>query len=200
MTVWGISKSNIIITALLGLLVIYTSWLLRQTEKTAIITSQNDTLPDFIAQNILAIETGETGQVHNKFFAPKIVHYAKNDRAVYTKPHIISYPVTGKEPWDIKANAGESEHGTNKIILTDNVRIHEPAGKLNSDTWITTSKLVIYPKENYAETDQPVTFTEPGIVVKSVGMRVYFKEKRVELLNKAQGVYDAEQAKHNVLQ
>ncbi len=194
-----ISGWNLVIIGALFLLVVYTGWLLKQTQQTTFVSSKNDSLPDFIAHDVVAIETDNTGKLHNKFISSEIVHYAKDDTAFYDKPHIISYSATEKQPWDITANHGQSIHGTKKLILWDDVNIHEPEGAMNNDTRITTSRLIVYPSQNYAETDEPVTFIEPGLVVHSVGMKIYFKEKRVELLNQARGEYDASKAKNKPL-
>jgi lipopolysaccharide export system protein LptC len=191
---------NIVMIGALFLLVAYTTWLLKKTQEPTLITANDDRLPDFIAHDVVATETNEQGLLHNQFITPKIVHYTKNDTAFYDKPHIISYPNNEKKPWDITADHGQSVHGTKELILWGNVNIHEPESALNNDIRMTTSRLVVYPEKNYAETDQPVTFTEPGLVVNSVGMKIYFKEKRVQLLNQARGEYDATKAKNNVHQ
>ncbi|NNM59899.1 MAG: LPS export ABC transporter periplasmic protein LptC [Legionellales bacterium] len=184
------SVGNIFSIIGLCILVSYTGWLWRETTKSSIVLTADNQYPDFFAINVTATETSIKGVLKDKFITPKAVHYATNDTTFYDNPHIISYPDDGKSPWDITALHGKSINGTDKLILSDNVKIYEPAGPQNNDTWITTSWLVVYPKQNYAETDKPVTFIEPDLTVNSIGMRVYFKEKRIELLKQARGVYD----------
>ncbi len=184
------SIGNILSIIGLCILVSYTTWLWRETTKSTIVPTADNQSPDYFAANITATETSPMGTLKDKFITPKAVHYATNDTTLYDRPHIISYSDDGKSPWDITALHGKSINGTEKLILSDDVKIHEPPGLKNNDTWITTSWLVVYPKQNYAETDKPVTFIEPDLTVNSIGMRVYFKEKRIELLNQARGVYD----------
>jgi lipopolysaccharide export system protein LptC len=190
MTQFRISLGNLIAIIALFMLVCYTGWLLKEMNKSSFVTPEDNKHPDFIINNVIATETSETGSIKNKFMSPKVVHYNDNDTYFYDSPHVIAYPSDGKAPWDITAVHGKSINGTEKIILWDDVKIHEPQSTQNNDTWITTSWMVIFPKQNYAESDKPVTFTEPDLTVHSIGMRVYFKEKKVELLNQAQGVYD----------
>ena len=185
------TTGNILSILGLCLLVSYTGWLWRETTRSTLVSTEDNKHPDFFAINITATETGPTGLIKDQFISPKAVHYTVNDTAFYDDPHIISYSTDGKSPWDITALHGQSINGTQKLILSDNVKIHEPPGPKNNDTWITTSWLAVYPKQNYAETDQPITFIEPDLTVNSIGMRLYFKEKRIELLNQSRGVYDA---------
>ena len=41
-----------------------------------------------------------------------------------------------------------------------------------------------------AETDQPITFQQPGLVVKSIGMRTYLDTEIIDLLAEANGYYE----------
>ena len=58
-------------------------------------------------------------------------------------------------------------------------------------TRLTTQRLDARIPERYAETDQPVTMTRPGLRVDAVGARVWFAQERLELLDDVEGVYDA---------
>ncbi|MBY0545128.1 MAG: LPS export ABC transporter periplasmic protein LptC [Gammaproteobacteria bacterium] len=189
MTRYSLSTGQIFLLIGLGILVGYTAWLWKETEKSNLVPTVDNRHPDFYALNVTATETSTTGMLKDKFMSPKVVHYALNNTAFYDSPHIISYPEDGKSPWDITANYGRSINGTEKIILWDNVNIHEPTGIKNNDTLITTSWLIVYPKQSYAESNKPVTLVEPDLTANSVGVRVFFKEKRIELLNQASGVY-----------
>lgn len=185
---------QISLMGLLVLIVIYTSWLLHSMHSQDLLPVQDEVHPDFFVKNMVYTETDDTGKLHTVFSTPQMLHYTKNNTAFYTAPHIVAYSTEGKQPWDITSNHAKSIKGNKQLILWDNVKIHEPPSEKNADTWITTSKLIVFPNQNYAVSDKPVTFTEPGLAVNSVGMQVFFKEKRVELLNQARGSYDDTQA------
>jgi lipopolysaccharide export system protein LptC len=180
--------------SLLIIIVAYTSWLLHSMHSQDLLPSHDEIHPDFFVKDMTYTETDDNGQLHTVFSTPQMLHYSKNNSAFYITPHIVAYSNEGKQPWDITAKHAESIKGNKQLILWDTVKIHEPPGEKNADTWITTSKLIVFPNQNYAVSDQPVTFTEPGLAVNSVGMKVFFKEKRVELLNQARGSYDDQQA------
>ncbi|MAZ39316.1 MAG: LPS export ABC transporter periplasmic protein LptC [Legionellales bacterium] len=178
--------------AALILLVAYTSWLVKETgisKRTTIDVNKNH--PNFFAKNVHSKEFDSNGKLIHILNSPYLLHYPKKDSAVLTKPQFIIYSTKNdKAPWFVTANQGKTINGTDIIHLTGNVIIHEPQSKSNNNLTIKTEALTIYPKRNFAETNKSVSINEPGITVHSIGMKVYFKQKRVILLNQARGVYD----------
>ena len=175
---------------LLFFAVAYTGWLLHNSLSKPAKANTDTHSPDFIIKEVYVIETNDQGQIKNKFMSPKVVHYTLNNTYYYTQPHVIAYSDDNKAPWDITAVHGQSINGTKKIILWDHVNIHENSGPSNQDSLLQTSWMVIFPALNYAETDKPVTFIQPDLTVHAIGMKLYFKEKKVILLHQAKGVYD----------
>tara|TARA_B100000989_G_scaffold298988_1_gene291699 strand:+ start:8200 stop:8796 length:597 start_codon:yes stop_codon:yes gene_type:complete len=193
------NKSKYLISFGLLLLLIYTIWLLKQTSMNQFAPKAEDTShPDAFAEQVVATHIDKQGKLHSQLISPRIVHYPDHDSSVASNPHVILYnDKDGKNPWHVTALNGKTIDGDTQIILWDNVKIHEPPGNNNDDMTMTTSYLEVYPDKDFAKTDKPVTFSETGVVVKSVGMKAYINEKRVELLSRAQGVYDAEVADAN---
>lgn len=184
------SLRTIVTLALLLLITSYTSWLLYETNRQTIVAPVDNVHPDFIIKNVTVIETSATGKIKNHFQSAHVVHYNNQDTYFFDNPHLISYSEDGKAPWDITALHGKSLLGFSTLILWDDVKLHEISSAQNADTLITTTKLTVYPKLNYAHSDEPVTLIQPDLEVHSIGMNVYFKEKRVQLLKQAQGIYD----------
>jgi lipopolysaccharide export system protein LptC len=95
----------------------------------------------------------------------------------------------GEQPWNIYADRGQARHGADIIQLWDNVRLLQAAGAKNQALTIKTSAMTIYPQQQYAETDQPITLWQPGGTASSVGLRAWQKTGIIELLSRAQGHY-----------
>ena len=55
---------------------------------------------------------------------------------------------------------------------------------------VSTPLLVVYPEKDYAETDRPVTITEPRGRTEGVGMEAFLEEQRLVLLNEVYSRYD----------
>lgn len=182
--------------AFLLLVLVYTGWLFKQTSSGISTAHTQNNHPDFFVKNIYAVEFNPNGEIYHTLKTPYLLHYPFQDTSYLTTPELLLYSQDrSKQPWNISARKGIARQGTKVINLIDNVIIHEPAGVNNSNLTIRTSELTIYPATNLAQTDKPVTFIEPGIEVHSIGMNAYLKEKRVQLLNQAKGVYDANETK-----
>jgi len=182
----------------IGILVVilsYTFWLVQETSDTNTNAKKSDNRPDFFAKNVYATEYDQAGKLIHKLQTPYLIHYALDDMSDLISPAITIYSdKDAKQPWFITSKTGKAIHGTDIIDLIGNVVIHQPAGPANDDVIIHTEALTVYPKQNYAKTNKLVTIDEPGINVSAIGMKVYFKEKRVELLQSAKGVYDQSQS------
>lgn len=181
---------------MLLILLSYAFWLNRNTFTTPVMnTSSPDNVPDFFIKDINVLEFSPEGTPLHALKTPYLVHYPVGDTALLTKPYFIAYSEKAdKQPWFISADKGKTEHGTNILHLIHHVLVEQTNAKSKPSLTLKTEQLTIYPKENFAQTEQPVTIEEPGIEVNSIGMKVYFKEKRVELLNHTAGVYDVSKA------
>ncbi len=150
---------------------------------------------DAFAMNVEATQFNELGQLRGEIKSPKVLHFTEGDSAFFTTPFVTLYSQGGKAPWLISAKTGKTLNGTQQIDLIDNVVIHQPTSAQNTDTVIKTSLLHIYPKKQFADTDQAVTLVQPGVTVNAVGMNAYLDQKHVVLLSNTRGSYDPHQAK-----
>ncbi len=149
---------------------------------------------DSFALGVHALQYNAEGLKRGEMTTPKLIHFTANDSALLTTPQFTLYPVGNTAPWLISANEGQTFNGSKQIDLRDHVVIHQPRTANNSDSTIETSLLHIFPKENFANTDQRVTLVQPGINVSSIGMNAYLNEKRVTLLSHARSSYDPHKA------
>lgn len=145
---------------------------------------------DSIMQDVTLITMGKNGKPKNQISSPKVMHYQQGDNTSFESPNIIMYQKKGM-PWYISAQSGQSIAGFSTVILSKNVKFYRPPGPHNNTITLTTSRLSLFPHEEIAQTDQAVTMTQPGSVIKSVGLRAYLKSDRVELLSRAEGSYES---------
>lgn len=188
---------GVIFLLLMGLA--YSVWLLHKSKPnpTPVVT-QEVFRPDAYAETVLAIQINEQGIKHSEIRAPEVIHFPYENSANITKPSMIIYSDKGEEPWYISSDSGKSVEGSQKITLEENVVLHQPAGPKNQAITINTTLLNVMPKENLVTTDKPIVFTQPGIVVTSIGMNAYMNDKRVELLSHAKGTYDPTKADKSI--
>lgn len=190
------ARRNLLLTFLLLLSLGFSAWLIQQTTASQTIATNNqpDT-PDSFMIEATYLRMDVNGNVDTKIYTPKLLHYRKNDASEFVHPEIVIFNKDNRMPWQVTAEQGKSEHGTTQIVLWDNVKIHQNAGPNNREITILTPALTVYPEPQTAETDKPVTITQPGTVIKSVGLRADMKKGQVQLLSQATGVYNASDAK-----
>lgn len=175
---------------LLLIAVIISGWLLLKTgessvDKTA--SSPTHHLSAF-AKQVTALRFDETGKLVSELYVTKLKHFS-DDSSDLEQPVLKLYS-DNHEPWEIKADQGHATEGIREIELWDNVRLHQNHNGNHQEITIKTTRAKVFPEQNYAETDQPVDFVQPGVTIKSIGVKAHFKQGQVELLSNAQGQYE----------
>lgn len=191
-----LAPKNIAILLALLATTLYSIWLVQQTHHSKQHKPQNQSYPDAFLHNTIATHFDKLGKIHSQLISPSIVHYSIDNVALLEEPHFIVFHNEKRQPWHLTAKHGKSMHGQEQLILWDQVKLQQPAGAHNQDLTMDTSQLTIFPPKNYAQTGKPVTITQPDKVVNAIGMKVYFKEKRLQLLSQVRGVIDEGSKSH----
>jgi LPS export ABC transporter protein LptC len=146
---------------------------------------------DSLMTNVRVMRTNsDDGKLQNELFAAQMIHFP-NNITTFTQPHVIFYHNTD-QPWHLTAQNGQAQEGVTLIKLWNNVILHQPAGTQNQPITITTSEVIVHPKQHTAETNQPVVAIEPGVHVSAIGMHADFKTQIVDLLSQVQVTYQAQ--------
>jgi lipopolysaccharide export system protein LptC len=193
------SARSVATTIVLLLAFIYSAWLIKLTSPSSSDVRYSDHIPDFYLTQVIAAEFDAQGQLLHKLISPKIIHIPFEDTLLLRMPEITIYSEDNppQAPWQITALHGKTINKNQQAWLWGSVVLHQSASDQNKITTILTSRLMVTPATSIAETHAPVTVVEPGLTVHSVGMRAYLKEKRVDLLSRAQGEYDVNEAGDN---
>ncbi|MEE9452565.1 MAG: LPS export ABC transporter periplasmic protein LptC, partial [Gammaproteobacteria bacterium] len=151
-------------------------------------TSTSPASPENIIINMHATVFDSQGQPTRILSTPELRSYA-DDTSVLDHPQITIFNES-EQPWEIQSVHGRTENNNEKITLWQDVVLYQAASADQPESTITTSKLDHYPQENMAETDQPITFQQPGVVVNSIGMRAYLDTEIIDLLAEVNGYYE----------
>lgn len=166
-----------------------TSWLLARSFEAPVASTSLPQNPDAYMYNVTAVRTNAlSGTLQDQLFTPEMIHYSIGDTTNITTPHLIIFNSSG-EPWNIYANHGQAQSGVTTLQLWDNVRLIQAAGPKNAALSMTTSAMTVFPKDQYAETAQPVTLWQTGGKATSVGLHAYLKTGIIDLLSQARGQY-----------
>lgn len=144
---------------------------------------------DAYARDITLTTTDARGAIRWEARSPEARQH-RDDRAWrLTAPEWQLHTDAAGPPWRGVADRGwlgpEHDHArlTGDVVMTRQ--------RAEGPTRLRTSRMALHLPDRYAETDQRVTLIQPGGRVEAIGARLWLDERRLELLDNVEGVYDA---------
>ncbi|MEB0044262.1 MULTISPECIES: LPS export ABC transporter periplasmic protein LptC [unclassified Pseudomonas] len=144
---------------------------------------------DYYATNAQSMQFLPDGKLQYDLTSDKVEHLKASDVTLLTNPDLNMFRGT-EFPWHVQSLRGEVNPGGTQVELIDSVRIARTDEK-NRDTIITSTRMTVFPQQQYAQTEQPVRIDGAGGVSFGTGMKAYLKESRIHLLSKVRGQYEA---------
>lgn len=171
------------IAAILILLAIASAWLLDklaggETDK----QEKSAHFPDYYMENFITTTMKQDGTLKNKLYADHLAHYPDDDTTELDKPKLEVFRDEGL-PVMIKSDKGWITSDNEVVLLTGDVTLWQDNIDGSRRLEVVTADVKVLTKQEYAETDQPATLTSNRTIIKATGVRAYFKESRIELLN-----------------
>lgn len=150
--------------------------------------------PDVFMESVSALRLDAQGQIEHEFHAPRLQHYPDDNTTDIDTPEITLY--TPNQPtWQIHAAHARAFIKDKRILFWDHVRAEQQASSKKPATTFFTREITLYPKRRYAETSAPIKAVQPGITIKSVGLRADMQKGTLQLLAQVQGLYEPRVAK-----
>lgn len=145
--------------------------------------------PDFFAESFVTTVLDEQGRPRQRLEARYMAHYLDTDTQEFDQPYLVMYR-EGEAPWHIRSERGRRSANEEFILMTGDVLVWRDGPEGERHFEIRTRDLRVLPDEEYGETDQPVVMTTRHSRSRGVGLRAFLDERRLELLSRAQTVYD----------
>ncbi len=144
---------------------------------------------DYYATNAHSVQFLPDGKLQYEMTSDKVEHLKASEVTLLTNPDLNMFRGT-EFPWHVQSEHGEVNPDGTQVELIDSVRITRFDEK-NRRTLITTTRMTVFPQQQYAQTDQPVSIDGAGGVSTGIGMKAYLKESRIHLLSNVRGQYEA---------
>ena len=151
-------------------------------------SQNNPDAPDIFIIDTTAIILNKDGAPALRLVTPKMIHYPKNDTTRITLPKVTIFK-DAQSPWEINAAYAKTTAGINEISFWDNVNILHAGDKDSPKTAVQTSSLSIFPKQQIASTTEPITLTQPDVIIHATGFVANLASGTVKLLSQAHGNY-----------
>lgn len=128
------------------------------------------------------------GKLHYEMTASKLEHLKASDITLVDKPDLQLYRGT-QYPWHVSSDKGEVSPEGKEVELIDNVRIARTDAK-GRPTVITSSRITVFPDEEYAQTKQAVRIEAANGVTTAKGMKAYMNDGKINLLSNVRGQHE----------
>lgn len=149
-------------------------------------TQQKNNEPDFFVINMQTKNFDINGEISETVNSKKALSFAKGKRNELKDPIIHLYDQQ-QQTWQITAKKGTVYKNGSKVDLKNNVVIVSQ----NNENRLTTKALTMYPDDNIAENNLPVTITSPQGVTTAVGMKADLNKQHTLLKKQVKGTYHA---------
>ena len=181
-------SGRIVLLLFLAVAALSSGWLLDRLliiEPT--VNSNLNTEPDYYMEDFSTITIGVNGLPLNTLYAVYMEHNPINDTLELFEPKLEIFR-TNNEPLYITADKGWATDDNEVILLQGKVRMWEINKDGGTTLNIETSEVRILVHEEYAETDQNAIIVGKRTTIKGKGVRAYFDESKLEILNHEQTV------------
>ncbi|ODS23881.1 LPS export ABC transporter periplasmic protein LptC [Candidatus Endobugula sertula] len=135
------------------------------------------------------------GQISHILMANKIRYYGSQDStmeniALFDQPKFVFHNNNTEQdaPWKAISDQSSSNNKSDEFLLSGNVVLSQEIDDENFSI-ITTSQLLIKPKQQYAETDKPAMIKNKSGTTTSVGLKISLDHGTVEFLSKVRSQY-----------
>lgn len=182
-------KRELLYLGLLAALAGLSAWFLA-TVQTSIRDSTfvDENVPRLYADNFQLVRMNPQGTRSYTLTAPRLVQLPGQEGTQVQQPAVDIFEHGTQPVWLLRAETGWVS-ADNEIIQLETVTFTRPATSGKYPMTLTTSKLTLYPRKDFAETAAPVRMDSPDSQVTATGLKAYLDENRLELLAEVRGRY-----------
>jgi lipopolysaccharide export system protein LptC len=159
-----------------------TAWLLRTLGEEPPAAGEIYHDPDYYMEDFTTVTMEDDGSPKSKLYAVYMAHYPVDDTTELLKPTMEIYRAE-RPPLNVTADKGWVTSDNDVILLRGGVRMWEDDAAGTRTLQVDTSEARILMNDEYAETDMPATIVSRRSTVTGTGMRAYFKDSRLMVLD-----------------
>jgi lipopolysaccharide export system protein LptC len=150
--------------------------------------SRVQTAPDSFMENFSTLILDEQGQPHYELRAAHMAHYPDDDHSEFNTPHFTVHRPDGRR-WEVWAEQGRAQNGAEQVLLSGEVLVQQRVDD-STRLEIRTRDLRVYPRDDYAETDEHTVIIRGEGRLQSEGLRADFRAGQLQLLSQVRGHYE----------
>ncbi|WP_277052108.1 LPS export ABC transporter periplasmic protein LptC [Zestomonas thermotolerans] len=143
---------------------------------------------DFFVSNARTMQYLPDGRLQYEMSGSRVEHFKASEITEVTAPDLHLYRGSAY-PWHVQSKRAEVSPDGSRVELIDEVRIARTDAK-NRPIVITSSRITVFPEEEYAQTEQAVRIEAANGVTTAKGMKAHLKDSRIHLLSTVRGQHE----------
>jgi lipopolysaccharide export system protein LptC len=148
--------------------------------------------PDYILSDTVLRKLDQNGQLKYTLRAVEVRHYPDDDTIDFIRPDLVQQNgENGTPPVRIGAERGRLRHDNEQVDLYDRVWIYRPPFGEYDELLATMNALTVFPNEETAFTQSPVSVTQGKSWVKGVGMQINHRTQTYIIESQAVGYLES---------
>jgi len=175
---------NLVTLALAALLGLW--WWQQTVEQT--ITPEAQWIPDYYMTNATISQYDQQGMLSSNISAQRFTHIQEFGTTDMLQPRFNIFIEGGQSAWFGKADEGLILDSGAQINLTGNALVTN-GPDINRPLSLNSQSLRLFPKQNYAESDQQVELIAKYTHLTGKGMRLTLDDQRLLLLNQVKSTH-----------
>lgn len=162
---------------------LFSYWILEQlTEDDVSRLNELAHYPDYYMENFTTLTMNQDGTPKNRLNASYMAHYPDDNTTELHDPELEIFQ-ENKPPIIVNSDKGWVTSNNEVILLSGNVYLHQDDEFGERKIELITEDARVLVDQEYAETKKPATLISGRAVTKSIGLRAYLQEQRLEFLN-----------------
>lgn len=142
--------------------------------------------PDYFIENFVLRRFNPEGGLQYTLRAELMRHYPDDDSTVLLAPDLTYHR---EPPTYVTAREARVDSRGTHVNLLDNVRVTRTGMGDKPDSVLTTTQLDVYPDDEVASTEQPVTITQGENNINGIGLKANNKTGLSELDGPVHGIF-----------
>ena len=163
-------------------------WLLQNAPQTTANLDKVAHRPDFWAKQYGSKNLDPAGLPSYELHAQQLLHFRDDGSSEFDQPHYVRHRQQ-KGPVTITSNTGWNNEAGSELVLVGDVVIVSEGDDSDDRVTAKMDELLVYPKEDFAETSSPVTIINQSGTTTGVGMHVNSRTGVLILLSNVRGRY-----------
>ena len=141
--------------------------------------------PDFIIDHFTTRRFGLDGNLQHSLTAQKMMHYPDDETTEVSAPDLTYFART--PPTQITSRRAWISKNGKEVRLIDDVRMVRPATDSQPALVVTSAELRVFPDDEIARTDKPVTIVNGSSTLHGSAMEANNHKQIITLQGRAQG-------------